>query len=647
MNPEGTEARPVNIALIACIRAFGAVMSDGNGQLGTMSEQNADAVNITGGSGVFNHLEVTTAPVHDNDVVRLIDLPPSTGAPVWGSIIGTLANQLDLQGALDDKQDELIVTQSTLLGRHDGAGSGDPQEVTLGAGLSMTAGVLESTGGGVPEAPNDGIQYGRQSLGWTPVVSTGGSTAWGSITGTLSNQTDLQTALNAKYDKAGGQITGSVEIVGSARRIRGAFDGSGATLADRTIFQSSQTNSHTTLSSMPSGTGTGSYLNLFAKFDLNNSGYAAFGVDAADVVMDASRTGSAAFPKLKFRAGGIDGVTVIPSGMVGINNVNPVSPLDVDGDVRISGNARRIIGMFGGALAFRTLIQTGIANDATTVGIAPTGTGTGSYIVLHGKSDTANSTYCYVGVDATTFTIGATKVGTATDVSVTLSTVGGSAVLSTAGNFGIGTDVPATKLDVAGAITASFDGDALIVDNPTGQYTSIRIKHAGVSAAAIYWDHGGNGALSLEPVIATGSVSLVTAGGRLTLGANGSVLASGQAGMGYGPGAGGTVTQADIGGAGKGSAVTLNKPCGRVTTIDAALAAGASVIFATNNNTITVTDGVVVNALFTGSANPTLYRVEPASVYAGGFEVRITNLTAGSLSDALDISFEVFKGATS
>lgn len=29
-------------------------------------------------------------------------------------------------------------------------------------------------GGGVPEAPNDGLQYGRQSLGWTPITGGGG-----------------------------------------------------------------------------------------------------------------------------------------------------------------------------------------------------------------------------------------------------------------------------------------------------------------------------------------------------------------------------------------------------------------------------------------------------------------------------------------
>lgn len=41
--------------------------------------------------------------------------------------------------------------------------------------------------------------------------STGGGT-WGSITGTLSDQTDLQNALNAKLNLSGGTITGSLKI---------------------------------------------------------------------------------------------------------------------------------------------------------------------------------------------------------------------------------------------------------------------------------------------------------------------------------------------------------------------------------------------------------------------------------------------------
>ena len=71
INYEGVEARPVNVAMVACIRAYGAVMT---GQLGTMAFQDANAVNITGGSGVFSHLECTAPPIHPNDVVRLQEL---------------------------------------------------------------------------------------------------------------------------------------------------------------------------------------------------------------------------------------------------------------------------------------------------------------------------------------------------------------------------------------------------------------------------------------------------------------------------------------------------------------------------------------------------------------------------------------------
>lgn len=46
------------------------------------------------------------------------------------------------------------------------------------------------------EAPKDGLVYGRQNRAWVEVVS--GAGAWGTITGTLSDQTDLQTELNSK-----------------------------------------------------------------------------------------------------------------------------------------------------------------------------------------------------------------------------------------------------------------------------------------------------------------------------------------------------------------------------------------------------------------------------------------------------------------
>jgi hypothetical protein len=50
------------------------------------------------------------------------------------------------------------------------------------------------------DAPWDGKIYGRQDGFWAEVSGGGGGGTWGSITGTLSSQTDLQSALDAKYD---------------------------------------------------------------------------------------------------------------------------------------------------------------------------------------------------------------------------------------------------------------------------------------------------------------------------------------------------------------------------------------------------------------------------------------------------------------
>jgi microcystin-dependent protein len=68
---EGIESRPVNVAMVACIRAYGAIMT---GQLGSMAFQDANAVNITGGSGVFTVLKSNKVPTDPTDVVRLHEL---------------------------------------------------------------------------------------------------------------------------------------------------------------------------------------------------------------------------------------------------------------------------------------------------------------------------------------------------------------------------------------------------------------------------------------------------------------------------------------------------------------------------------------------------------------------------------------------
>lgn len=50
----------------------------------------------------------------------------------------------------------------------------------------------------VNDAPSDDKTYGRKNGAWAEASGGSGSVAWGSITGTLSNQTDLQSALDLK-----------------------------------------------------------------------------------------------------------------------------------------------------------------------------------------------------------------------------------------------------------------------------------------------------------------------------------------------------------------------------------------------------------------------------------------------------------------
>ena len=91
-----------------------------------------------------------------------------SGQGAWGTITGDISEQTDLQDALDLKAN------------------------TAALGDMAT----------VDDAPSNGLEYVRKNGDWA--VSSGGGgggdATWGSITGTLSNQADLQSALNAKQN---------------------------------------------------------------------------------------------------------------------------------------------------------------------------------------------------------------------------------------------------------------------------------------------------------------------------------------------------------------------------------------------------------------------------------------------------------------
>jgi hypothetical protein len=108
---------------------------------------------------------------------------------------------------------------------------------------------------------------------------------------------------------------------------------------------------------------------------------------------------------------------------------------------------------------------------------------------------------------------------------------------------------------------------------------------------------------------------------------------------GYITGDGGTVTQASS----KSTTVTLNKKCGTVTMNGAALAADAIVSFTLTNSTIAATDVVVLNHASGGTAGKYALNAQAA---AGSASINVTNISAGSLSEAIVIRFAVIKAVT-
>lgn len=134
-----------------------------------------------------------------------------------------------------------------------------------------------------------------------------------------------------------------------------------------------------------------------------------------------------------------------------------------------------------------------------------------------------------------------------------------------------------------------------------------------------------------------------TSGGltqKVRITAAGDVLVTGGGGLGYGTGSGGAVTQATN----KSTAVTLNKTTGTITMNNAALAAGAEVLFQLFNSTIGANDTVHVNSSFSTSSNYTAYVSGMGNGYA---YIVLKNRSGESLSEAVLINFAIIKGATS
>ena len=122
----------------------------------------------------------------------------------------------------------------------------------------------------------------------------------------------LQAQVSAKFDKTGGYVDGSINFVGTARRIAGDF--SNSTVADRTLFRTNTANAPTNVGAVPNGAGTTSAFIALSKSGIDNASYGSLRiVDGAYTVLESSKLGTGQYLPLTFHAGGSERLRIDPT----------------------------------------------------------------------------------------------------------------------------------------------------------------------------------------------------------------------------------------------------------------------------------------------------------------------------------------------
>lgn len=188
---------------------------------------------------------------------------------------------------------------------------------------------------------------------------------------------------------------------------------------------------------------------------------------------------------------------------------------------------------------------------------------------------------------------------------------------------------PALGTPTSGVISNCTGSPALVITNCTGSPT-LTAPLLGTPASGVITNCTGTPTLDITSC--TGSPTLTT------LTATGNIRITGTGSLGYSTGSGGAVTQLTN----KTTGVTLDKSNGKITMeATTAIGIGASVVFTLANSFIAVTDAVIANIATGGTANA--YTVDVLTVAAGSVGLRVTNISAGSLSEAVVVSFAIIK----
>jgi len=315
------------------------------------------------------------------------------------------------------------------------------------------------------------------------------------------------------------------------------------------------------------------------------------------------RTGTA-IDYQTWNTGGTERMRIDSSGNVGIGTSSPVAKLDVTNNQAALSYLIDTNNTTNGGSSIWRMITRNIANTGTTSVefYKPTGSG---FSLLNNDTNASNFT---------SFNVGASE----------------RMRIDSSGNVGIGTSSPVGKLDVLSS------GQNIVVSRSTGSYAAFqRLAPTGQQTYDFYTING------VEVARITGDPSYLafstgsSATERARIDSSGNVLVTNPAGLGYGTGSGGTVTQATS----RTTAVTINKPTGAITLVSAA-GSPAWQEFTVNNSIVTANDTCVLNQ----RAGTDRYVLQVRSISAGAFVIAFQT-TSGTTTEQPIFNFAIIKGA--